>query len=256
MLRIFDTYAIRARLFPAILGAAPALAALLLLISWKNVELSNLAATAGVLVLIYALSDWARKAGKKIEPRIYESMGGKPSVTMMYRSDTSIDAPSKDRYRVFLARKVGQQAPTAKDEADNPVAANGFYELTGTWLRENTRDTRKFPILFNELATYGFRRNLLGMKWAALGLNAVVVTICVGLLWPRWPINTSDAMTSNILMVFIVTVLHALYFLFLVTQDSVKAAARTYARQLILSSEMLMASGKATRARSGAGNAA
>ena len=84
-------------MFPAILGAAPALAAMLLLISWKSFELSNIVATLGAFVLIYALSDWARKAGKDAEPRIYREMGGKPSVTMMRRSDDVLDQASKDR---------------------------------------------------------------------------------------------------------------------------------------------------------------
>jgi hypothetical protein len=46
--------------FPAILRAAPA--AMLLLISWKSFELSNIVVTLAALVLIYALSDWALAA--------------------------------------------------------------------------------------------------------------------------------------------------------------------------------------------------
>ncbi len=244
ILRFADAYTIRARLFPAILGAAPALAALLLLISWKSFELSNFVATLGVLVLIYALSDWARKAGKDIEPRIYREMGGKPSVTMMRRSDTAIDQASKDRYRTFLAQKLNRPEPTAALERKDLGAADDFYELAGTWLRENTRDTKKFSILFNELVTYGFRRNLLGVKWPALALNIAVVLICAGLLWYRWPLDTADSMTARVIVVLVVAAAHALYFLLLVSSDSVKAAARTYARQLILSCETFLAAGK------------
>jgi hypothetical protein len=244
ILRFADAYTIRGRLFPAILGAAPALAALLLLISWKSFELSNIVATLGALVLIYALSDWARKAGKDIEPHIYREMGGKPSVTMMRRSDDAIDGASKDRYRVFLAQKLNRPEPTAQLERRNLPAADEFYELAGTWLRENTRDTKKFPILFNELVTYGFRRNLLGVKWPALALNVAVVLICAGLLWYRWPFDASDNMTARIIVVLVVAAAHALYFLLLVNLDSVKGAARTYARQLILSCETFLAGAK------------
>ena len=55
MLRLFDAYTLRARLFPAIIGAAPALAALALLISWKSFELSNIVATLGILVVVMTL---------------------------------------------------------------------------------------------------------------------------------------------------------------------------------------------------------
>jgi hypothetical protein len=237
IVRFFDAYSLRARLLPAILGAAPALAAVLLLISWRTFELSSIVGVLGSLALVYALSDWARKEGKKIEPRIYNEMGGKPSVTIMFRSDDTIDQLSKDRYRTFLAGKINQPEPTAVDEANNRTAAISFYELAGTWLRENTRDTKKFPILFNELVAYGFRRNLLGMKWPALVLNLAVVLICGGLLWYRWP---SDKTMARIMVVFVVAAAHALYFLLVVDKDSVKVAARTYARQLVLSCETFL----------------
>lgn len=237
MLRVLDAYTLRARLFPAILGAAPALAAVLLLISWKSFELSTAVATIGMLVLLYALADWARKLGQALEPRLYQQIGGKPSVTMMYRSDTLLDQASKDRYRTLLAAKINQPEPTAADEQQNPVAANSFYELAGTWLRENTRDIKKFPILFNELVTYGFRRNLLGVKWPALVLNVVVVAICASVLWHRLPVNTSDDMTTRIVVVLVVAAAHALYFLFGVKRQDVITASQTYARQLILSCE-------------------
>jgi hypothetical protein len=160
IVRFFDAYSLRARLLPSILGAAPVLAAVLLLISWRTFELSSIVAVLGGLALVYALSDWARKEGKKIEPRIYNEMGGKPSVTIMFRSDDTIDQLSKDRYRSFLAGKINQPEPTAVDELNNRAAVIGFYELAGTWLRENTRETKKFPILFNELVTYGARHEV------------------------------------------------------------------------------------------------
>jgi hypothetical protein len=186
----------------------------------------------------------ARKAGKDIEPRIYLQMGANPSVTMMHRSDSSIDQASKDRYRTFLAGKVNRAEPTAVLERADPGAADDFYELAGTWLRENTRDTKKFPILFNELVTYGFRRNLLGVKWPALAPNVAVVLICAALLWYLWPADMAQGMTARIVVVLIVAAAHAFYFLVLVSPDSVKAAARTYARQLILSCETFLAVAK------------
>jgi hypothetical protein len=217
------------------------LAAAVLLIYWKSFEISNIVATVGMLVLIYALADWARKLGQDIQPRLYEQIGGKPSVTMMYRSDDSIDQASKDRYRAFLAAKIGRPEPTVVDEVQNPTAANAFYELAGTWLRENTRDTKKFPILFNENVTYGFRRNLLGLKWHALAINGAVVAVCAAMLWQRASVNMSDDMTARVFVVVGIAVVHAIYIILLVKPQSVIAASRTYARQLILSCETFIA---------------
>ena len=244
MFRFLDAYTVRARLFPAIIAAAPALAAIALLISWKQISLSNIIATGALLVVLFALADFARKQGKRIEPRIYEEMGGKPSVTMMRHRDNSLEAVAKDRYRSFLADKVKIAAPTAAREEANPAAADAFYEQCGTWLRENTRDTKKFSILFNENVTYGFRRNLLGMKWPALGLNVLVVALCTWLVSQQWPVDMADDVTTRIVIVLVVAAVHALYISLVVTKRGLMEAARTYARQLILSCETFMAAGK------------
>jgi len=237
MLKFFDAYSLRARFIPAILAVAPALAAVLLLIPWKEFDLYMVVTSVAMLGLLYALSDWTRRRGQALEPDLYKELGGKPSVTMMYRSDTLLDQASKDRYRTFLAAKVNQPEPTEADEKQNPAAANSFYELAGTWLRTNTRDTKKFPILLNENCSYGFNRNLLGVKWPALALNVLVVVICAGVLWLNWPMDLGNGTAKRIIVVLIVAAAHALFFSFGVNRRNVNAASRTYARELILSSE-------------------
>src|SRR5882757_5137834 len=111
--KFLDAYTLRARLFPAVLAAAPALAALALLISWEKIALSNMIAAGALIVLLFALADFARKQGLRIEPGIYSEMGGKPSVTMFRRSDTTIDEHAKEQYRQFVAIKLNRPAPTA-----------------------------------------------------------------------------------------------------------------------------------------------
>lgn len=239
-LKFFDAYVVRARLFPAIIGAAPALAALTLLISWKTFGLSNLIASLGMLVLLWAIADFARARGRAIESKLHADQGGKPSITMLRRSDSTIDGGSKDRYRAFLAGKLGVAAPSAADEAADQVTADSFYDQCGNWLRQHTRDTKKFPILFGENITYGFRRNLLGLKTPALALNVFVVAICVLLLWlTSW--NFGTPMGNKTAVVLVVAAAHAAYMLLAVSRTAVRDASNAYGRELILSCESFLA---------------
>lgn len=240
LLKVFDAYSLRARLFPAIIAAAPALAALTLLISWKSLDLSNAIATMAVLVLLFAIADFARARGRAVERALYFQHGGMPSITMFRRSDPTIDVGSKERYRAFLAAKLGAVAPSPDQELADQHAADAFYEQCGVWLRQNTRDTKKFPILFTENVTYGFRRNLLGVKWLALGLNLLVVGICALLLWrTSWALETEQGKRTSV--VLIVAVAHAIYMLLGVRQSAVWDASRAYGRELILSCEAILA---------------
>lgn len=244
--KLFDAYSLRARLFPAIIAAAPALAALALLISWKSFGLSNLVATVGLLVLLFAISDLARARGKAIEGDLYASHGGMPSIIMLRRNDTTLDAGSKDRYREFLAGKLGVAVPTVHEEKTDQRAADAFYDQCGNWLRQNTRDTKKFSILFSENVTYGFRRNLLGVKLLALCLNFIIVAICAFFLWrTSWAIDTP--MGNKTTVVLVVAAAHAFYMFLAVSRTAVWNAAKAYGRELILSTEAFLTPAKSAR---------
>jgi hypothetical protein len=83
----------------------------------------------------------------------------------------------------FHGCKLGTKAPRRADEATKLAECDAFYERCGNWLRENTRDTKKFKILFDENVTYGFRRNLLGLKYAALIIDLVILGGCIVGFW-------------------------------------------------------------------------
>jgi hypothetical protein len=236
-----DAYTIRARFFPAVIAAAPAVALAAILVSWDRLGLPHLIASTALGVLLYVLSDVARRRGKAIEPALIQKIGGLPSMTMLRHRDAFLDAASKARILKFLAGKISAKAPSAADEAKDPIAADGFYVRCGNWLREHTRDTKKFKILFDENITYGFRRNLLGLKWPALILNAVIVALCLLLIWYRLPFDSGDVLTQKFLSVLVIAFLHATYLALFVTEEGVVEASRQYARQLLLSCETLQA---------------
>ncbi|WP_204354316.1 hypothetical protein [Pseudomonas putida] len=241
--KFFDAYSIRARLFPAIIAAAPALAALALMISWKTFGLSNMIASLGLLVMLFAIADFSRARGRKIESKIYEEQGGIPSIVMFRRNDQTIDSHSKERYREFLAGMLKVAMPSPEEEHENQSAADVFYGQCGVWLRQNTRNSKVFPILFGENVTYGFRRNLLGVKHFALLLNVLVVAICILMLWHMsWDIEAP--LGSKTTLVLIVAVAHAAYMIFAVNRNAVFDASRAYGRELILSCESFLAQSK------------
>jgi hypothetical protein len=249
MLKYLDGYTLRARLAPAIIAAAPAFAFVALLMSWSQLSISNTIATLGLAVLLFALSDLARARGKRIEPVLFNALGGKPSVMMLRFADDSFDRQAKTRYLAFLAGKLSESAPTEDDERRDPAAADAFYDRCGAWLRENTRNGKKFSILFNENVSYGYRRNLFALKWPALALNGGVVLLCGWVLVGGEPFAALGALKSRVMVVLAVAAIHALYIGFAINQRLVAEAARSYARQLILSCESFLGNVKQTAAK-------
>ena len=232
-----DLYLVRARWFPAVIAAAPAIAFAAIFVSWGSLGVIHLVATSALGVLLIVFADVARRRGKAIEPLLIEEMNGWPSIAMLRHRDTTFDAPTKARFHSFLSRKLNETAPSREDEERDAGAADLYYERGAAWLRENTRDTKKFNVLFNENVTYGFRRNLFGLRVPGFLLNAAIVLGCAGIFWSRWPVDLSNSFNDKLLAVIVIALLHALYLFAFVNKDGVIQAAWLYARQLLLASE-------------------
>lgn len=233
----FDTYSLRARVFPALIAGLPTLALLSILVPWNDIGLSQVTATAMGFVLLFAFADVARRQGKLKEAKL--GTGATPE--LWYRSNTVIAESTKERYRGFIAKQIKRPVPSAQEEETTPQQANDFYNAAGNWLREHTRDQRKFAILFAENITYGFRRNLLGLRPVALVFNAFVLLICLAILYlhPTYFAQLPH-IDEKLVVVLVAVVLHSAYMLFAVGAAAVREASRTYGRQLILSCEMLI----------------
>jgi hypothetical protein len=230
-----DAYTMRARLIPAIIAGAPAFAFGAIFVSWGGFGFTHVIAGTALTVLFAVFADVARRRGKAIEPGLIANMGGLPTTTMLRHRDDTYDPDSKAELHAFIAEKLRRPPPTADEERAHPAAADTYYARGTTWLRENTRDTKRFDILFKENIGYGFRRNLLGLKLPGLLLNALILSVCLGIFWHRWPVDLSRPFDAKLLAVVVIAVLHATYLALFVTDTAVVEAARTYARQLLLS---------------------
>jgi hypothetical protein len=243
-INLLDTYTIRARLVPAILAAMPALALIAAIVPWKELSFSHALGSLGLVAVLWLFSDRARRKGKEIEPLLFTKMGGMPSTAMLRHSDRTFDADTKKRLHGFLAAKLKEPAPSAEQEAEDPKKADAYYERAGTWLREHTRDTKKFNVLFDENMTYGARRNQLGLKGYALGLNIAVVILCVATMLLGVPLPVEGSINARMSFVLVVALIHAAAILVFVNEEGAMQAARLYGRQLLFSCEALAAEPK------------
>ncbi len=241
----FDTYNRRARVIPALIAGLPILTLIFVLVPWDHLALSQVIAGGMGLVLLTAFADLARHEGKKLQERLGT---GEMSV-QWFRGDPDVPEHSKDRYRDFVATQVNLTPPSADDEVLRPQRAKDFYMSVNAWLREATRDHDAYPILFEENITYGFRRNLLGLKFLALICNALVFTLSVGILSlePAYFFKLPN-IDEKIYLVLAAVILHSAYLIVAVRLPAVREASRAYGRQLILSCETLIRNAKSNPA--------
>ena len=232
-----------ARRYPVLICALPILVSISILGTELNIDIwtiSGIVLYCGVAVL---LTQFARDLGKSLEPTLFELWGGKPSVAMLRHCDTRIDQLTKDRYHDFLQRSVPNlEIPSCEEEKKNPACADETYESANAWLLSKTRDLDRFSLLFRENINYGFRRNLLGLKYWAFGFDAIGIVILfiagfsfLTVMPPMHIRYIPDLYWVSLILI----ILHAAFFMIIVRKKWVRTAADTFAKQLLAACDTL-----------------
>jgi hypothetical protein len=227
-----DRYARNARLYPSLLVIAPTIVAIVavagLELSWLKALWLGLGAVGGT----YWLSQLARDPGKALENKLWESWGGMPSVAILRHSDRRIDAITKARYHTRLVELVPNTTSPAPDvERNAPDAADLCYAAWSTHLRNSTRDQKRFPLVFGELASYGYRRNLLGLR--PYGLTSSIVGCLICGVFIGAAIYNQHGVQDTLWLALGADILLLLFWLIRVSPAWVRLTAENYAARLV-----------------------
>lgn len=188
----------------------------------------------GVAIVLAGVS---RDAGKRIEPKLFAAWGGPPTTVFLRQRvagpDPALRADALDRLRAVYTELV----PSIETETTKPDEADAAYAKIVRRLRERTRDRSKFPLVFAENVSYGFRRNLLGLRWWGFAISLAGLSACAGRLY------FAPQQTSFVVALAAIAMLLAIsLFLILGVRASwVREAGFRYGEALLASTELLEA---------------
>jgi hypothetical protein len=235
---ISDGYERKARLYPALLLIVPVVGMTVAMLSAKFTSLQSLAAGVVGCGGAFLLTQLARDSGKKHEASLFAKWGGLPSVAIFRHSDTRLDSITKGRYHKKLAGLVKEaKAPTPEQEQEDPAAADAVYAAWSSYLRVNTRDTKKFALLFQENVAYGYRRNVWGLR--ALGITASLASLAACGVRLYFVYSKSGKIDEALSGAAAFAALMLVLWLFRFTGDWVRVPADAYAERLAESVEAL-----------------
>jgi hypothetical protein len=179
--RLFNRYSLVARVYPSLLALAPILwSALVLFPRLVANYRDGFASTFAIGCSLYLLASLARARGKSAEIALLESWGGWPTTLLLRHRDASIDPITKARYHLALAAMLGRALPTVNEEAANATGADDVYRSATKRLIE-ARRAKTYQLLQDENASYGFRRNLFGLRWVAV-YATILAAVTTGLI--------------------------------------------------------------------------
>jgi hypothetical protein len=224
-------YARQARIAPVLFVSAPLLplacTAVASLPGWSKIS------GGAWLVLAYAVQEFGRDRGLRLQDRLWTAWGGAPTTQLLRWRTSNNVALTAERHRL-VASVVGPalKLPNKYDEIQNPEAADRMYEAAVTQLRALTRE--KDSLLEAENASYGFRRNCLGLRpW---GITSSLLGLALGAA-PTWlTLGENAAMFS---FSAAIAVCGGLFWLLVVREDWVKRQAFSYAAALFTTTAKL-----------------
>jgi hypothetical protein len=225
--KITDPYERKARLYPALICLFPLMVGISITFPKVYSTLSGFVALAAAIGGIQFLSHLARDRGKKLEHNLFTNWGGTPSVSILRHRDKLISPPAKLKYHSVLERKSKISAPSVDFENDNHEKADEIYTAWSDFLRGKTRDAKKYPLIFKENINYGFRRNLLGVRWHCISSAFIAIIIILS------PSIDSLSLSENQIAIGLFLIVYLFIFLFVVSSDWVKTIADVYSRNLI-----------------------
>ncbi len=170
LFRIFDRYDILARITPGLL--APLVPGGCLLVSFPQIFAANIYRSIGsgvvMIVLLYLFASMARSRGRAVQHKLKQQWGGFPTEIILRFRDNTIELPTKLAYHLALQELAPDfTLPDAGAEEQDPDGADGIYRAAIRRLIDLRRGP-KYPLILNDNISYGFWRNLLGMRGAAI----------------------------------------------------------------------------------------
>ncbi|MDJ1485945.1 hypothetical protein QNI16_36025 [Cytophagaceae bacterium YF14B1] len=230
---MFDLYSLKARFYPVIILFFPIIV-IGVAYSLEFEKIIGLFSSIGVAgALTYLFSQLGRDRGKKKEKELWSSWGGAPSTQLLRLRDTRIDKHTTDRYHQRLHTLCPVPVipnldleNTACDECDQ------VYSSWTKFLITKTRDTKTYSLLFKDNISYGFRRNLWGLKLYGILLTTSLI-LGNYFFWVfsngSWnPLLFSNSFKYSTVVLFLVV----LFWIFIVNKEWVKVPAFSYAERL------------------------
>ena len=223
----FDAYSFLARILPGYITATPIL--LLVLLAPYGVSLS-FASAAFLFPIIYFISHQiGGECGKRKEVAMWEKWDGPPTTRFLRHSNEEFDSDIRGMVHARL-RKIGLYVPSAEEEEADSNGADSAYGRCTYMLRALTRQADQFPLVFRSLASYGFYRNLFGLRLLGIASALVSVAVCIAYGVVQ-PLSTEGVISLSVVGAADIVLLGI--WVFRLGERTVKRAAEEYARFLL-----------------------
>ena len=228
-----DNYTLKARVYPMIILFFP----IIIIGIFYSIQFEAILlffSSLGIVgALMYLFSQLGRDSGKLKESYLWSSWGGAPSIQIIRLSDNRLDIHTKQRYRQKL--QVLCPVPVIPDIMIENVNRSDADEVYRTWTKYligKTRDAKVYGLLLKDNISYGFRRNLWGLKPYGIFLTIILLISNYGFWFFRSHNANPLSYPENFMYSELALMGLLLFWIMKVTTNWIKIPAYSYAERL------------------------
>lgn len=239
MIKNLDSYSIRARLYPAFIVLSPIII-LVVFSFYKNIQVIQIVlAFLTTFGFTFLLAQLARDRGKRKEKDLYRCWGDKPTTLFLRYSQNHLNDIVRKRYFDKLEKVLSIKLPTKEEEENNLDKADEIYNACTQYLISHTRDKEKYPLLFTENVSFGFRRNLWAMKTYAIIILLICITIQIAQNIKSIIYDINNLFNPELLIPLSIYLLLLGVWIFVLKPNWIKDVAFEYAKRLYETLDLL-----------------
>ncbi len=232
-----DAYDRCARLYPILIVILPLILAFWAIVPDELYDWESLMAIVVWCGGARLLMEFGRDFGLAKQKQLWEKWGGAPT-TQYLRHRGPTNRATLQRVHKNLKNIIpGIELPTPEEETKHPEKADSIYEECTRVMREKTRDSKKFALVFEENCSYGFRRNLWGLRLIAVSFSFVSILAIAVAIFIEW--RTSHSFRSYNPVISEIINVAVLIFCLALDEGRVRIPAFAYAERLFEATEQL-----------------
>jgi hypothetical protein len=176
----FDEYERKARLFPGLLAGLPVVL-LVVALGWDQFPAVSVAAgLATGAGASYLLANLVRYRGRAVEPGLWQSWGGAPTVRFLRTREKADNPRQRESWREAVEAATGVSLVSAEEELADPDRADQEIEVAIRRLLPLGHGGTDYNLLHAENTAYGFERNLWALRWVGRLLSGLCLVALVG----------------------------------------------------------------------------
>lgn len=227
----FDGYTFQARILPAFILMLP----IFIELNYTFVKLNyNIVISLPIinvvcLCFLILISNWVRYLGRKKEIYLFKKWGGAPTTRFLRYNNSEYNPVLKKQVINYLKMMFNKiKFPKEDFEEQCPQKADETYEAYVSNIRNLTRDTKKYKLLYVENKNYGMWRNLYSTKYIALVMLVFLFLLNIFLaIFVKSIFSLKEIIAINV--IFLIGII---IWAFVITENRVKDVANCYAQRL------------------------